>query len=519
MLVIKQKKVLPIQPDPNMSTRNHLICSLGLFLLPYFSSSQFCPSAQGDQLAYGTNNVWIGYVYDNPDFTNYAGYVTAGTSSNPNITENFGGLYVNLPTNGCSVYTETFSARYKLTKTFPPGTYEFTVSGDDAVRFSINGGASWLINNWTYNSYMPSTVTVALNGTYNMVIEYMEGAHHNRLYFAVSDACVSSGATSAYGTGNIWNGYLYAGVNFDRYKGMVHEGTSSSMAFNQNFGGSSVSFPTNACDVVTDFFSARYRLRQNFAPNSYTLTISADEKYRLSLDGGTTWVIDRWNYDGAYSTRNYVANLNGTYDMVLEYYDKDGDNPLQFSFVRNVVLASELLTFNAIRHRSGIEVSWTLNADGESIQFEVERSRDGGRIFQTIGRIVAPGNKTQHSFIDEEPFAGENYYRLKVIDPQGKITYSKVIMVQQTGSEGIKIFPTIVYDNKITIRNQVQLFEASLLVSDINGRIVFKKQLGKIAPDQTVTTYMGESKPISGIYVVQILDAHKLISNQKIIIR
>ena len=102
----------------------------------------------GNQIDFGLNDVWIGYVYDNQDLTNYRGYIQEGTPGNPNFDESFGGDNFAFPTNGCTVQTETFSVRYKLAKTFANGTYDFTVGADDGYRLSLDGGLTWPINRW-----------------------------------------------------------------------------------------------------------------------------------------------------------------------------------------------------------------------------------------------------------------------------------------------------------------------------------------------------------------------------------
>ena len=35
---------------------------------------------QGNQTTYGTNNVWIGYLYDGTNFNTYLGYVNEGSA-------------------------------------------------------------------------------------------------------------------------------------------------------------------------------------------------------------------------------------------------------------------------------------------------------------------------------------------------------------------------------------------------------------------------------------------------------
>src|SRR5258707_8305070 len=79
-------------------------------------------TALGDQTTYGTNNVWIGYVYQGKTFGTYNGYVTEGIASSPNFDESFGGG-ATYNTNGCPITTTNFAVRYKLNQTFVNGTY------------------------------------------------------------------------------------------------------------------------------------------------------------------------------------------------------------------------------------------------------------------------------------------------------------------------------------------------------------------------------------------------------------
>src|ERR1700756_4263802 len=127
------------------SRLKNIVLFLLLGLSAGSAAAHSCSTAQGDQTSYGTNNVWIGYVYEGKSFNYYHGFVTEGSASNPNFNESFGGNQVYYNTNGCSVYTDTFSVRYKLTASYS-GNFTITVGGDDGVRFSLDGGNTWVIN-------------------------------------------------------------------------------------------------------------------------------------------------------------------------------------------------------------------------------------------------------------------------------------------------------------------------------------------------------------------------------------
>ena len=128
----------------------------------------------GDQTAYGASS-WIGYVYDAATpgaFTTYKGIVTEATTFNRTHST----IAAGATAQHCSVSSNLFTIRYKNTTNFQAGYYTFSVGGDDGVRFSIDGGATWLINKWLDQIYTvwQNPTPVYLSGNTNMVFEYFE---------------------------------------------------------------------------------------------------------------------------------------------------------------------------------------------------------------------------------------------------------------------------------------------------------------------------------------------------------
>lgn len=154
------------------------------------------------QTAYG-NGEWVGAFYDNTNFTSYMGYMTENETFDtdfPNINDNDGAqdyrLFGDL-TNSKTVYTESFSARYRMTKNFTScGFYSFTVGADDGFRLKIDGNT--VIDNWTDGGYRTNTIVAYISsGNHNLEIEYYEGSGGNRLSFSYSQVATSPSATVA----------------------------------------------------------------------------------------------------------------------------------------------------------------------------------------------------------------------------------------------------------------------------------------------------------------------------------
>jgi hypothetical protein len=245
-----------------------IVCLFSRFIV----NGQPCTPA-GNPATYGTGNVWIGYVYSGTNFNTYRGYVNAGTAGSYAFDQNFGGASVTYATNGCPVTTDVFSVRYRLTKNFTNQNIDFTVSGDDGFRLSIDGGATWLINRWNDQSYSTVTASAYMNGTYNLVLEYYENTGDNRITFSAVAGCIGAGDPSVYGTSNTWQAYIYEGMNFNSYKGSKTEGSALDPNFDESFGGDNVTMSFLTCPINTQAFSARFRLTRNMPAGTYVFTI------------------------------------------------------------------------------------------------------------------------------------------------------------------------------------------------------------------------------------------------------
>ncbi len=496
-------------------------CIIILLCLQCFCGSgyaQVC-TPQGDETTYGTNNVWIGYAYDNIDFTAYKGYVNEGNAGNPNFDESFGGDDVTYTTNGCGIFTSTFSMRYKLTKSFTSGFYSFTAGGDDGYRLSLDGGATWVINDWGDHSYTTTTYLTSLNGTYNIVLEYYENGGGNRISFDVSPACVGTENTTVYGTGNVWNGYIYDGTNFNFYSGMVHEGNAGSLNFDEDFGGDNVLYATSSCNVQTETFSARYRLTKTFTNGNYIFTVGGDDGYRLSIDGGATWLVDQWYLQSYNTTTSPVVALNGTYNLVLEYYENGGGNRVSVNAQLLTILAVDLTSFNGTPKNNEVELNWSVAAGSTAKQFTIERSADGIN-FNSI--ITTAGNAAlQYTANDKTVTPGTWYYRLKITDINGSINYSKIITARIGNSKEGLFYPSVVTNNVVMFKSGSNISNATVTMIDINGRMVARENIAKIIAGVPVSLQLSaqNNKLPAGFYIIKISSTNGDIITGKVVVQ
>jgi hypothetical protein len=470
----------------------------------------------GNQTDYGTNNQWIGYVYNSTSFTNYVGYITEGSPARADFDQNFGGGNTTYSTNGCSINTSFFSVRYQLQKTFVTGAYDITVGGDDGYRLSLDGGSTWVIDRWQDQSYTTTTYTNTLSGSYNMVLEFYENTGDNRISIAIQNSCSGTEDVTTYGTADTWIGYVYDGTNFTTYKGAVTE----PLNFSQNFGGDNTNFNTSGCAVNTETFSVRYRLRKSFTYGSYTFVVGADDGYRLSLDGGNTWPIDRW-FDQGYQSTVYITNLDGNYDMVLEYYENGGGNQVTFNVQTNYILPVTLLHFTGAEQNQQFRFNWAITGNSNPQYFQLQQALQP-TAFTTIATIPVSQGITQNGnqyYQYQLPQNTAAYYRLKITDKEGRVSYSSVIQMHPQITGNITVYPTVLRHQSIQIKTQQVYRQVMAQVYNMQGIIVWQQNINDLLPGSQLVLPLQQKNLPAGTYLLRLTSKGEQVHTAKIIIR
>ena len=86
-----------------------------------------------------------------------------------------------------------------------------------------------------------------------------------------------------------------------------------------------------------------------------------------------------------------------------------------------------------------VQLTWSTSSENNSKEFIVEKSDDNNH-FQETGRLAAAGQSSvekSYRFVDDKPsfFNRPIYYRLKLVDNDGKFKYSKVLQLTLKGRQ------------------------------------------------------------------------------------
>jgi len=160
------------------------------------------------------------------------------------------------------------------------------------------------------------------------------------------------------------------------------------------------------------------------------------------------------------------------------FYDP---SPATVTINWNKTLPVKLISFSGRLNGARVDLNWVTANELNTKHFEVERGSDG-RNFTKIATVAAKGNSstaTSYDLVDPAPLKGVNYYRLKIIDIDGKFEYSQIVIIRI--EDGIQLV-TKVAPNPFTGKIDVYLtLTHNTMVDfrfiDINGRIVFTKSV------------------------------------------
>ena len=171
-----------------------------------------------------------------------------------------------------------------------------------------------------------------------------------------------------------------------------------------------------------------------------------------------------------------VANESWYYYAVLTQADggKLVTSPIWVS--SSSVLPVKLVEFKgAIYNTNQIQLDWSTSSEINTDYFVVERLNVQGQ-FVEIGRTSARDRAAAYSLLDKAPLQGQNYYRLKQVDKDGKAEYSKTVRIDFRNIYNITLSPNpsagLVYVKNTTGLNQ----KLQVQVIDIAGNMVYNKQ-------------------------------------------
>lgn len=205
----------------------------------------------------------------------------------------------------------------------------------------------------------------------------------------------------------------------------------------------------------------------------------------------------------------FVDNTSNRPTNVTGYFDNISFNDIS-------TLPLKLTSFTGSFDGFNANLNWKTESETNFNKFEVEKSSNGVQ-FVKIGEIK--GGINQYSFTDRDvSFNSTYYYRIKMMDNDGKFTYSNIVAINsKTKANNSFSF----YPNPAADFVNINLFskkdnQITCCIYDLSGKLLLKTFQNANIGNNLIK--LNTSKLNLGTYILRITDKDGFIKQQKLII-
>ena len=138
-----------------------------------------------------------------------------------------------------------------------------------------------------------------------------------------------------------------------------------------------------------------------------------------------------------------------------------------------IVMPLKSINFNAAYNKilKKVLLKWTTETESTTSAFNIERSDDGIH-FYAIGIVASKTRQKNYSFDDTKGVTGKIYYRLMLMDADGKTTYSNIAIVINNPDGFALVYPNPAHNLVNVVVNVKQKEMADAVLMNSEGKIV-----------------------------------------------
>lgn len=380
--------------------------------------------------------------------------------------------------------------------------YDLTVNNTFATIPQItNGGTTTITNSGTFTdgvvansgtlTFNDATSTSTTNSFVDGPVEFIAGGNTSFTY-PVGDGSI----WARLGAGTLTSGSQFTGQYFY---------TDPQVAFGTAIDGTD--FPNPAAAVSTEeYWVLSYG---GGGASSAIVTLYWEDGTRSGITDLsdltiTKWDGSDWGSDGGITTSTTGVPALGTVFTTAAYTTF---SPFTFaSATGNNPLPVEIVSFIAESKDLGVLLEWETAVEINNEYFELEIS-DTGETFAPVARINSQGNSNvmqSYQYLDQMPFEGINYYRLKQVDLDGSFSFSDIISVEVESTPfNISVYPNPVSNGILTLTGNLKSVNemANIRIMSSLGKIVLNK---KIRPAINRFTEEYQLDIPTGVYFIEL---------------
>jgi hypothetical protein len=201
-------------------------------------------------------------------------------------------------------------------------------------------------------------------------------------------------------------------------------------------------------------------------------------------------------------------------------------SPASYTLVWLIPLPAEGLVASASLNDDLAKVKWSTISEHNTAYFEVERSLDNVTFTATGQQVQASGESEtpkQYQMNDKLPGQLRSdvvYYRIKLVDQDGKFTYSNIVVVRISKKPGVTVWPNP-FQSYVTVSITTErdaMVDVNLI--DVSGKVL-KKISQSVSRGISQIVIKDLDQLPGGVYLMEIADKsagttyQKLLKNNK----
>ena len=167
------------------------------------------------------------------------------------------------------------------------------------------------------------------------------------------------------------------------------------------------------------------------------------------------------------------------------------------------VLPVSITNFSARWNNSEVDLQWQINNEINLSSFELEYSQNGID-FSKLTSLVYHKGISDYLYAHLSPSV-KNFYRLKMIDADGKYFYSKILSVQKNISRNkvLSVYPNPAYNDLTVQLNTVRYEKITVAITDNSGKVLVNKSF-TVTPGQNYLSIDGIDRLPAATYVLTV---------------
>lgn len=188
----------------------------------------------------------------------------------------------------------------------------------------------------------------------------------------------------------------------------------------------------------------------------YDVTRLKAGKYQFELffTQAASWPLNAY-FEDAYTKTKVPVSLTAHSLVEIDVNTDSASfaaNRFKLVFEKSAAAPSPAITLNGWQQQGAIQLEWIVAHQQNAINYTIEKSADeiNYELLDVQNAEEDTNGILVYHLVDLNPFYGNNYYRIKMLNQDQTVMYSPVILVTSTTDNGfIKVYPNPVRDQKL----------------------------------------------------------------------